>query len=219
MMDHPLVYIVRTDLPINESLLTALSSDEQVRATEISRDNNKRRFVWTRYALRDVLGEVFGLEPSQVVLDTREDGSLSVANETVQISVSHTRGCSIVSVWRSRIGVDIEAIDRAPRHFEDIVEQRFPESEQREFQMIERENRFMYFLERWVEKEATLKAWRVGLAYGLYNVLVKDGKSVDAQGVHPTLQIFPLELPDGLMGCLASDTSVLPVVKKWLPKD
>ncbi len=74
-----------------------------------------------------------------------------------------------------RIGVDVELV-KSFRGMRDVIESFFQPQEQSYLRSLPVEERLLEFYKLWVRKEALIKAWGVGLAYGLEHAPALDGR-------------------------------------------
>jgi 4'-phosphopantetheinyl transferase len=89
-----------------------LDADERARAARFVFERDRRRFVARRAALRRCLGQALGLAPRAVAYRTGPHGRPSVAEATLDFSLSHSGELALIALAEGvRVGVDIEHID------------------------------------------------------------------------------------------------------------
>lgn len=94
--------------------LATLSDAERERAARFGHPALRDRYVLGRGALRVILGELLGVPPAAVPIVRGPRGRPQLRDGALDFNVSHTDATAIVGVVRNaRIGVDIEARDRA----------------------------------------------------------------------------------------------------------
>ncbi len=144
-----------------------LSEAERKRAARFRFDDHRRVFVVVHGAARWLLGRVLGRPPGALRFEKGAWGKPVLADEPdVQFNLSHTEGMAILAVGASRLGVDVERVERAldwlplARRFFALQEiaalEALPSSEQRRA-----------FFQCWTRKEAYLKARGAGLSLPL----------------------------------------------------
>lgn len=160
-----------------------LSPSERERARRFRVAGAHTEFVVTRAVLRLLLGEHVGCSPRALRIETAEAGGKPYLADlpTVQFSVSHTRGLSMVTYGDSgSVGVDVECLECGVDV--DLLAPRcLTADEQVLFERLPRGARRRAFLTAWTRKEAVLKAEGVGLSGDLRSVEVGVGMADDAQ--------------------------------------
>jgi 4'-phosphopantetheinyl transferase len=155
--------------------LELLSPDERVRGARFIRARDRRRFVWCRAALRQILGALLAMPAQLVPLraggqgkpEIEFDPSVTMAadwSHWLRFNVSHSAELGLIGVCRGReIGVDLEKV-RALSEATRIVASFFSAEEQAEFSRIPPDQQASAFTRGWTRKEAVLKGLGVGLA-------------------------------------------------------
>ncbi len=94
--------------------LDLLSVDERARAARLHHDDDRRRFVCARAALRRLVGETLGLEPAAVAFTTVGRGRPVLggpaAHSGLHVSASHAGEHVVVALGTQPIGVDVELV-------------------------------------------------------------------------------------------------------------
>jgi 4'-phosphopantetheinyl transferase len=156
-----------------------LSEEERARAASMRRESARRRFVLARAAVRVRLGDVLGVASERVALRVGEHGkpelahlpssvgvgSARVTRNPPRFNLAHGDGVALLAVHpRQDVGVDVERIAPAgERPWRRLLERICHPSEVGEARAEARELGPRAFYERWVGKEAVLKALSAGL--------------------------------------------------------
>jgi 4'-phosphopantetheinyl transferase len=172
----PHVEAWRLDLDLNAPVSHAdwaiLKKDEGERALRLARHEDRVRFVSTRAALRRLLAARLGRRPQDLRFQTSTRGKPRLAqacgaDTALQFNVSHSGSHALVAISNSRpVGVDIEHCDPG-LNVAEIEPQVLAPFEQRLDPRRQPE-----FFERWVVKEAVLKAIGTGVAEHLRQLSV-----------------------------------------------
>lgn len=191
------MWIVR--VPAGSPRDDALSADERRRAEAYHREEDRRRYVAARQALREILGDHTGTPPSEVAFTTRcarcgdpAHGKPALAGATatggtrIRFSASRSGEIALVAVALGReLGVDVERVRGGFEHRE--IAARF-------FGPVEREGLSVEaFYAAWARKEAVLKLAGVGLAGDL------------AADAPPGVWVVPVPVPEGYAAALAAE--------------
>jgi 4'-phosphopantetheinyl transferase len=186
-----------------EAALGLLSDDERVRARAIRGEKARRRFVLARAALRVRLGHALAISPERVTLCSGEHGKPEIAppppgaevgaarvsQGLPRFNLSHGDGAALLAINRRRddVGVDIERIaPESERPWRKLMERICHPAEAREAMAEARTIGSRAFYERWVGKEAVLKALGLGLRVSPAEVLLRrDGAGVLRMGELP----------------------------------
>lgn len=170
-----------------EECRSVLSADELIRAARFHFDEDAKRFVATRGAVRMILSRYLGVDASSLIFDTGPHGKPFILHPFMDIrfNVSHSRDIAIVAVSRGReVGVDVEFV-QPEIHFEPIAEHYFEPQENWDLRTAPVEQRASKFFDLWTQKEARLKAEGVGLvgeekrrnSWGVRNLCPAEGYS------------------------------------------
>jgi phosphopantetheinyl transferase len=205
-----------------------LSHDERARARAIRGEQGARRFVLARGALRVRLGHALAIAPEHVTLRVGEHGKPELAPPppgaavgTARVSqglprfnLAHRDGVALLTIHpRHHVGIDVERI--APESkcsWSKLLERICHPSEAREAINEARAIGSRAFYERWVGKEAVLKALGLGLSVSPTEVgLHRDGDGVLRVGELPgrqgaaagPLRLATVRTPAGYVGALA----------------
>lgn len=159
--------------------LALLSDAERTRARALRSEQAARRFVLARAALRIRLGHALAIAPELVTLRYGEHGKPEIApppRATVRaarvsqgpsrFNLAHCDGAALLAVShrRNEIGIDIERIaPESERSWRKLLERTCHPCEANDAMAEARTIGARAFYERWVGKEAVLKALGVGL--------------------------------------------------------
>lgn len=137
----------------------SLSSEERLRAESCGSPAVRRRFVQTRFVLRELLSRYLRRSPREIALSVSPRGQVSLRNPSVQFSLSHSGSMLLLAFCRGRrVGVDVERI-RIRKRLSSLAERCLGAAELSIFQSADLESRLELFYRSWNLKEALLKAW------------------------------------------------------------
>jgi 4'-phosphopantetheinyl transferase len=168
-----------------------LSAAERARATRIIVAAARMRFVATRAALRVLLGERLAIDPVTVSFAYGAHGKPRLAcKQTLTFNVSHSGKLALIALaGGAAVGVDIQRIE-AQRDWRGLLRAVCgPDEHLRLLAEADRHGPSVFF-ERWVAKEALLKATGTGLSGAL------------RQDEAP-YRLMPLTVPDGYAAAIA----------------
>lgn len=170
------------DAPVPEADWTVLGGDEGGRALRLYRHADKVRFARTRAALRRVLASRLRCPPQAVRLVAGPHGKPRLAGEcegarTLDFNASHAGCFALIAIaQRGAVGVDIEY--RNP----DLDATALEAQVLSPAELALGAGRRPGFYERWVVKEAALKAMGLGIAEHLQQISVlPPGRAEDAR--------------------------------------
>jgi 4'-phosphopantetheinyl transferase len=194
--------------------IAMLSADERRRAMEIKLEDPRRRFIATRAALRILLGERLELEPSRVRLCSDSFGKPALDRQMASgwsFNVSHSAHLAILAFSQTAgVGVDIERVDPR-RPWCALLGRACGAREAREAAgELERLGELAFF-ERWVAKEAVMKALGHGPTRALAGVRLRRDvggelfvvESERALSPAASCELTSLDVPSGFVGALA----------------
>jgi 4'-phosphopantetheinyl transferase len=159
-----------------------LAPDEVARASRFHFEDDRRRFVKCRVALRRLLGRYLATSPAEIRFQYENHGKPEIAHPQdsrgLRFNVSNSGGWALIAVGSgSAIGVDIEKIRPLPDLL-DIARRFFSVREVQAILAFSEDKRQEAFFACWTRKEAFLKATGMGLSYPLSGFSV----SVDPEG-------------------------------------
>jgi 4'-phosphopantetheinyl transferase len=140
-----------------------LSPDERARAARFGTDLLRRRWIAGRATLRQLLGDVLGIEPATVQLRRGVRGRPELAAaDAPDFNVSHTGDVALIGIGvglrrGERIGVDIERADRRV-NADGLARKFLSERERAGLARLDADARRLRFLRLWTCKEAMSKA-------------------------------------------------------------
>jgi len=153
-------------LAVYESCLDAA---ERARAGSFRLDDDRKRFVAARVALRHALGEAGDTAPEEVSFRYLPAGKPEHAapGSPWQFNVAHSGRRAIVALAHGRrIGVDIELIGRTYAELRDLASS-FAQAERDELDALPPHAATRKFYRSWVRDEAVLKALGAGFSQPL----------------------------------------------------
>lgn len=188
---------------ISQRLQRQLSAAELERVRRFRRPADQRRQLLARGLVREALGGLAGIDPSELEFGTESRGKphlISPANLGVNFNLSHSgEWVALVVAHGTPVGVDIEAPD--PTHPMEAIAQRY-------FGPLERASvlrttgsaRISEFYRIWTVREAYLKATGSGLSGASSRDLLRS----DGQLQDPQWQVWRLREPSGYQGALVA---------------
>jgi 4'-phosphopantetheinyl transferase len=188
-LDEQTIHIWSLPIRPSESAITEyhylLSPDERTRARRFRFDYLQRSFVFTRGALRVLLGRYLAIPPEEVSFRYSATGKPSVSIGTpLRFNTSHSGDTVLFAFTREcDIGVDVEQIHDLPK-MDDIVSRFFCSEEASQFASTPQTERAATFFRCWTRKEAFLKATGNGLSAHLDSFCVTLDSTEPARLVH-----------------------------------
>ena len=166
-----------------QDLRGILARDEVARACRFHFEDDRRRYIKCRGALRILLGCYLETPPADIRFQYENNGKPEIALphdfRGLRFSVSNSGGLALIAVGSgSAIGVDIEKVRPNP-DFLNIARQFFSAREVQAILALSQNKRQEAFFACWTRKEAYLKATGNGLFYPLSDFSV----SVDPDGL------------------------------------
>jgi 4'-phosphopantetheinyl transferase len=159
----PLDGLPRAQIDLAERVL---SSDEQARAERMSAPQHRRRWITSRFVLRDILARYCGGPPQAITFRYGPNGKPEVVTDQsggpVHFSVSHSQGLAVYAVAAEPLGVDLER--HRPLPVEDLASRFLSDYEAAAVARAEGVDQLELFITCWTRKEAYLKAVGVGLS-------------------------------------------------------
>jgi 4'-phosphopantetheinyl transferase len=157
------VHAVELDLDAREvaALGGVLTADELLRAGRLRAQEQRRRAIVTRAALRKLLARETGRKPEEIAFSVGAHGKprLDDTGAAVRFNLSHSAGLALIAIARDvEIGVDVEEI-RPRSDLRGVARRVFTEAE-REAVEVGGETAFY---RHWVAKEAFVKATGRGI--------------------------------------------------------
>ncbi|MEY9633415.1 4'-phosphopantetheinyl transferase [Bradyrhizobium japonicum] len=202
-------------------LLTFLTSAEADRAARFHRDEDRRRSIVGRAALRHLLSRHLGVEPQAFRFDLRENGKPFLPQSDIHFNVSHSGEVVAIALAANEVGIDIEAKHHIPE-MAAIAARFFSKNEAERVRAAT--DPTDEFFRIWTMKEAVVKAAGQGLGLPLDCFTVPSSapapRPVIPVGEPPIMTnwfVVQIEVPDGYYGAVAMRGSDWRVVARWLP--
>lgn len=148
-----------------------LSDAERRRAGRFAFDRDRRRFVFARARLRELLGVQLSVRPESIELAYGACGKPALArrfaDSALRFNLSHRDDVAVYAFSRyGEIGVDVEAVRRMD-DADSVAACVFSQRENEMFQALDRPDRPLGFFNCWTRKEAFVKATGDGLSHPL----------------------------------------------------
>lgn len=192
--------------PASSADWAVLGDDERERAAKFHRHDDRIRSIATRAALRRLLGERLHREPGALHFDAGPYGKpLLREGAGLEFNVSHSGGFALIALSRAgAVGIDIERRDEAL----DVAS--FASLVLSPGERAAGEGGVETFFERWVAKEAVLKALGLGIAEQLQALSIwpRSGAGEEYELRHATedwsgVGAWALDAPPGYAAALA----------------
>lgn len=150
--------------------LVALPADERARARRFVFDEDRGRFVTTRWSLRRLLGHYLRCSPSAIAFRYGGRGKPALREPTgagIWFNVSHSGSWSLIALAATpSVGVDVERV-REDVDALGIADFAFAPGERGYLRGLPASERGRCFFRCWTQKEAYLKANGAGLSIPL----------------------------------------------------
>lgn len=140
-----------------------LAASELVRAERFHHELDRRRYLASRAALRELLAAYAAKSPSSLRFVVNPFGKPSLPDSLLRFNLSHSDGMMLLAVTHGReVGVDLEAM-RENLSFEMLSDHYFTPEIQWELRTTPESQRRAKFFELWTRAEAQLKVRGLGL--------------------------------------------------------
>lgn len=161
------VWRVRMNLAADPALaLFALSADERDRAARFRFAEDRARFVFSRSALRAILGRYLGKEPASLAFHVGAFGKPSLVGYSLAFNASASGSVALVAVSDLDLGVDVEH-ERDDVDPLELAATAFSPDEREALARAPLADRRRAFFAGFTRKEAVIKAKGLGLAMPL----------------------------------------------------
>lgn len=213
-----LLFVQVSDTP--KRFVRSLPRSERRRARRFKDAAARAQFVAARCALRQLLSERLGVQPSALEIRARSGQAPELLHSQWRFSLSHSGRLCMIGLSRTRrIGVDLEAIREMP-DVKTLARQCLHPTEQDWLSSRTETRRSLEFLRIWVRKEAVTKAAGSGLAMRLddWHALPPQGnpsRFVVVDGLGRCWQVQDLRCSNGFVAAVALSTR--PTFPKNLP--
>ncbi len=174
-LGHNHVQVWMAKRPADEAdladLARLLSADEIARARRLTVTEARRRFVFGRALLRQLLGACLEVAPATMAIGYGPHGKPRLgrdcAGAELRFNLSHSRSRVALALAHGRdVGIDIEWID-ARRDWVPLAARIFSPRELAEWHALAPSQQPAAFFQGWTRKEAYLKATGAGLTDAL----------------------------------------------------
>ena len=147
-----------------------LSMDEKHRAERFKFDIHRNRFIATRGALREILGNYLNLSPAEISFGYGDHGKPYLTNSETQnitFNTSNSADLALYAFAKNReLGIDIEYM-RDDLEPEALAERFFSTYECKILSALPASQKKQAFFNCWTRKEAVIKAFGKGLSFPL----------------------------------------------------
>jgi 4'-phosphopantetheinyl transferase len=142
-----------------------LPAAERERAASILREESRRRWIASRWALRRVLAEYLDEPASAIELEEGEGGKPRLRDgDGIEFNLSHSAGLALVAMTEGReVGVDVELAEPG-RDFVALADRALEPDAAAAVREAAPQRRPAVFYRAWTRHEARLKCLGVGLA-------------------------------------------------------
>ena len=196
--------------------LRAWLDDDEIRAAASRRaDGLRHRYIIAHGAVRSILGDRLGIDPSAVAISRRcahcgdpTHGKPELADfREISFSLSHSESFAMIAVVAgARVGVDIE-VEHPRSRLDALAARVLSDQEHAEWLDAEPAERVRAFLARWTAKEAYLKAIGAGITRPLR----------DVPGDPPGWTVTRIASPLGTVASIAVEGTAAVEIGLWAP--
>ena len=168
------VRLVDTDVIDAEKVITKAEREE---AARLRRDDDRRRFIIGRAALRCLLARTCAESPADLAFTRNAFGKLEIAGSS-HFNLAHSGDIVLIALHATRpVGVDVEALP-GPPDWPHLARDYLAEAERAAVSARTAADRPAAFLHAWTRKEAVAKAAGLGLSLPLasFSVDAVDGR-------------------------------------------
>lgn len=206
------VYRIRIshNLHLLELFLAKLSPAEKDRGSKYLQLKDRQRFVISRGAQRNILGQYLEIPAAQLTFalgDNQKPYLLNAGGAGVRYNISHSGDWIILVVAKATIGVDVEHIDPV-FPFIDVLDDNFSKAEISFIKKADSRERFFLL---WTRKEALLKASGQGLGEHLNATPTLEGNHELPQtllGFEHSWQTLSFKVANDYFGSITADREV-----------
>lgn len=139
-------------------ILGTISISEQQKAKRFLHVNDSRRFLATRFAVRNILSGFINIPPEKI--NFHQTANKKPAVSGLEFNLAHSGNLIVIIVSSMAVGIDLEWIDPI-FDYNHLIDELLTLDEKR--QMLQSENPLLDFYATWTRKEAVLKATGEGL--------------------------------------------------------
>ena len=181
-------------------LHTFLSPDERARAARFHFERDRNRFVVGRGTLRETLGELLEISPTEVRFAYGPQGKPELHHETnLRFNLSHSQDLALLAVTKNReVGVDLEFM-RPDLDTLEIAPSVFSPEECASLESLPESERLAAFYGYWTRKEAFIKALGLGFSRDTkeFTVTLEQEQALEGH------TILALDAPPGFAAALS----------------
>lgn len=197
-----------------------LPSLERERSLRFRQEQHRNAYVMAHAVWRLVLGEVLGIAPENVPLESTTHGQPRLPGTGYATSLSHSGNHVAIAVVRAEcIGIDVE--QAPPRAgMRDLLKVVCTPDEAGAISALSPSMQDGALLELWTRKEALLKAFGVGLLATPSTIRADPGIPIappPLAACMPACVVHSMTLPQGWVGALAAPGHVSVLRVHWLP--
>ncbi len=161
-----IIHLIFPEIIFREAAWIGLTAKEQAQAACFRFQVDAYHWMACRANLRKILSQAIDCKPREVPLLFSEYGKpeLAAPYHSLNFNLSHSNNLAIVALnIDGPIGVDLEALDRAPDLLE--CETSFCHPEEMISLPLDKRSRADHLLQIWTAKEAVLKALGTGMSH------------------------------------------------------
>jgi 4'-phosphopantetheinyl transferase len=208
-----------------------LSEDETRRANRFRYPADRRKFVMSRAALRDILARYMNTPPEKAVFEYGEYGKPRLAAPPIDVRFNLSRSgekAIVACTLGHEIGADIEWADR-DLEVDELSSRFFTAAENAALRKFQVDQRRQAFLKCWTLKEAFVKAVGKGLSLGLDAFDVSPGLRNSESVQNAAFDRFEVKgwtlIPftgtgmDNYVSAVAIESDSDVIVRNWLNQD
>ena len=162
-----------------------LTPEEHKRAARFYFARHRRRYIISHGAMREILGEYLGANPTDIPFDQTDHGKPGLTGplkeSNLYFNLTHSYEMALLAVVLDcEIGVDVEYVKKMG-DIDGIAGRFFSASEQAVYFELPEDQRPQAFFNCWTRKEAFIKAIGEGLSYPLHQFDVSLAPGEPAQ--------------------------------------
>jgi 4'-phosphopantetheinyl transferase len=199
------VHVWIVDLESSPATAEVLSPSELARAARFRFARDRRRFIASHAALREILAAYTGILPASLEFIALPHGKPALVSGDLRFNLSHSADLALVALASgAEVGVDIERI-RAQLELEAIARRFFSPSETDALLAYPEPERESAFFRCWTRKEAYVKALGGGLTISLasFAVSLDPNRAALLSGVEAPWTLHSLDVHPAYCAALA----------------
>lgn len=215
------VHVWVVDLESAPATPGILSPSELARAGRFRFAKDRRGFIASHAALRQILAAYTDLHPASLDFMTLPHGKPALVSGGLQFNLSHSGELALVALAAGcELGVDIERL-RAQVEMEAIARRFFSPSETEALLAYPEPERAPAFFRCWTRKEAYVKAIGGGLTISLSSFVVslEPARAELLSGVEAPWTLHSLDVHPSYCAALAVACNPAEIsLRRWLPR-